>query len=188
MKVLIIAGAALTAIISATVYAGNNTDQGIDTTVVEAMNLEAMTLPASPCEAAVLNFVGDIQIEQPTKTPFVAFCTHRMFKRNVNIPKEEFIWAILDMQRGSGRPMTSINRLTATFGSIDKNADQLINMQELNAYTGGLKAPVLSAEGCGTCTAGQSGGCNVGCHCHSSDGSCGKDGDGSKFSLEGLAN
>jgi hypothetical protein len=182
MKVLIIAGAALTAIISATVFAGNNTDQAIDTTVVEAMNLEASTLAATPCSTAVLQFAGDIVLEQ-NNGPFVQFCTQRMFQRAANIPKEEFIWAILDAQRATGRPLTPLFRLTTTFGTIDQNADQLINMQELNIYTGGLQGPVLGVEGCGTCGSGNPG-CSANCHCHG-NGSCGKNGDGAVFAPAG---
>jgi hypothetical protein len=185
MKVLIIAGAALTAIISATVFAGNHTDQAVDTTVVEAMNLEASTLTESPCNTAVLQFTGDIVLEKASKTEFTHFCTDRMFQRATKIPKEEFIWAIYDMQRAAGRALTPLARLTVTFDKIDKDGDLAINMKELNAYTSRLTAPVLGAAGCGTCGQGQPG-CSVGCHCHNA-GDCGKDGDGSKFSSEGLA-
>jgi hypothetical protein len=106
-------------------------------------------------------------------------------ERPAKIPKEEFIWAIYDMQRAAGRPLTPLARLTTTFDAIDKDADKVINIKELNVYAGRLKAPVLGAAGCGTCGKDQPG-CKVGCHCHNS-GTCGKDGDDAGFSMEGLA-
>ena len=185
MKALLMAGAALTAVISAGVFAGNFSEQAVEVTADQVTQLESSTLAASPCSTAALEFKGEIKLEKVGKAPFKNFCTKRMFSRAKKIPKEEFIWAIYDMQRSAGKPLTPLNKLTATFNSIDKNKDKFINMKELNGFTGTIKPPVLGVEGCGTCNS-RGVGCKAGCHCHS-NGSCGKNGDDAGFKFEGGA-
>lgn len=184
MKAILIAGAALTAIISAGVFAGNFSSEAVEVTTEQVMHLESANLPPTPCEAAVLEFKGKkITLEKATKAPFKNFCTQRMFQRARKIPKEEFIWSVYDMQRSAGKPLTPLNKLTATFNKMDRNNDKYINMKELNRFTGSIKPPVLGVKGCGTC-GGRDEYCNAGCHCHS-NGSCGKNGDDAGFSMEG---
>ena len=63
------------------------------------------------------------------------------------------------------------------FIDMDENGDGFISLEEFQKASE-TASPEVSVEGCGTCSSSDRNGCENHCHCHTSDWTCGTNGDG----------
>jgi hypothetical protein len=100
----------------------------------------------------------------------VSFCIKKVSE---GAKLADFTKSVHEFQGAQKVKPSAAAAIQGVFAKIDINKDGVLSKGEL--ATG---AAVNGAAGCGTCDT-QGLGCSSGCHCHSSDQSCGKDGDGS---------
>ena len=101
----------------------------------------------------------------------VSFCIKKVSE---GAKLADFTKSVHEFQGAQKVKPSAAAAIQGVFAKIDINKDGVLSKGEL--ATGA--STVNGAAGCGTCNT-QGTGCSSGCHCHSSDQSCGKDGDGS---------